>query len=395
MGLVDRWAEWIRGYVVFRVTGGGIERFANLAAGEGVPLWSFRRLGTRVAVGRAYASDFRRLRGPARKAAVQLRTVRRGGLPFLWRRVRRRPGLVAGAALAVALVMALGARVWEVRVYGVADEHAQQIREALAGMGLRPGAARSALDLRAMERELLVRLPSLAWAQVRLRGSVAVVEARLRRDGGSQVLETGDIVATHDGLVTQLFAAAGAPVVQIGEVVRRGQVLIRGHPGAGATPSVRAAGWVRARVWAEGYGEARPYVEVDRPAGPEVRGWLVEVGPWRFHLGAVTPPAGRFRSRVDVYRMPGPAALLPLRLQFVRHQPLQRLRVPLQLEIARRLAEEAALERAAEELGREAEVLRVLRQTWEEPAAEGEGLVRSRVLVEAVLDIGRFQPHRP
>lgn len=395
MGLVTRWTEYLRGYVVFRVVGEGIERFANLAGQGGVRLRALRRLGSQVAVGRAIAGDFRRLRRPAVRAGVQLRIVRRGGLPFLWARLRRRPGLLGGALLAIALVLVLGARVWEVQVHGVEAAEARRVRQVLARLGLRPGVVRPGLDLSSIERELLVEIPSLAWADVRLRGAVAVVEVRPRRDAEAQALRSGDIVATHDGLVTQVLAAAGWPVVQPGEVVRRGQVLISGQPPPGWGRALRASGWVRARVWAEGYGESRLFVEVERPAGPAARGWLVEIGPWRLSVGAVAPPFRRFRSRVTAYRLPGPAGSLPVSVQAIRYEPLERSRIPIGLDAARRMAEEAALGQASEGLGPGAEVLQVLRRTWEEPGGDGQVLVRSRVLVEATLDIGRFRPHAP
>ena len=388
---VARWRQYLAGYVVVRVNGSGIERFLNLAARQGVALEAVQRLGASVAVVRLPARQFARLRGPARRCGVGVRVVQRGGLPFVVRRLRRRPGLVVGAALGAALVAVLGSRVWEVRLQGPPELDRPGVLRALAELGLRPGAARGAVRPEQVERELLLVRPEVAWADVRLHGSVAVVEVRLRRDGEGGVGATGDVVASHGGLVTELSVLQGWAVVHPGEVVRRGQVLISGGSGDSA---VRAAGWVKARVWAEGYGESRLQVEVVEPAGRLARGFSLRVGPWRWQVGAVVPPFRRYRRVAGGrLRLPGPGALLPVEVEHVTYEQLTARSIPIGLPEARRLAEEAAMARALEQLGPQPHILEVRRATWEEQLGRGETVVRSRVQVEALQEIGRFQPH--
>ena len=343
------------------------------------------------------ASQYPRLRHPARRAGVRVRLVRRRGLPFVLRRVAHRPGLVAGAVVALAIMVALYSRIWAVEVDGVTGEQAEQLRSTLLALGLQPGAARAAVDPRRLEQELMAAIPELAWVDVHIRGSLARVEARTRRDDQRLALAPGDVVAASDGLVVQVVAASGWPVVQPGDVVRRGQILISGRPPLGAPADaqpVRAAGVVYARTWAEGFAETGLELRVERPSGHRARGLFLKVGPWQFRLGAVEPPFVRFRTEIRHRRLPGPLAALPLRWDHVIHEELALERFAMDLEQARRLVEERALEQAASRLGPTPEVLTQRLWTWEEATGEGQVLVRSRVVIEAVQDISTFAPHQ-
>ena len=396
MGLSERLADYVRGYVVIRAVGERLPAFLNLASRGGVELRQVSRPGPHALVARVRASQYRHLRHPARRAGVRLRLVRRRGLPFVLGRLAHRPGLVAGVAVALAIMGVLHSRIWAVEVAGVAGEQAQRVRSTLVALGLRPGAARAAVDPRRLEQGLMEAVPELAWVDVRIQGSLVRVEARTRRDDQRLALLPGDVVAASDGLVVQVMAASGWPVVRPGDVVRRGQVLISGRPPLGAPPdarSVRAAGVVYARVWAEGFAETGLELTVERPSGRQARGLLVTAGPWQIGLGAVEPPFVRFRTEVRHRRLPGPLAALPLRWDHVTHRELALERFAVDLEQARRLVEERALEQAASHLGPTPEVLTQRLSTWEEPTGDGQALVRSRAVIEAIQDISAFTPH--
>ncbi|HEY8486411.1 MAG TPA: sporulation protein YqfD [Limnochordales bacterium] len=382
---------FLQGYVVVRLSGENLEGFANLAARRGVRLVQLARVARGVAVARLPAGQYRALRLPARRSRVQVRVVARGGLPFVVQRLRRRPSLLAGFAVAVGVMAALGSRVWEVRVSGPPGSEVAPVREALARLGLRPGVPRRWVQPTELERSLLLQRPELAWAEVRLQGSTAVVEVRPRRSVPLEAAPSGDIVASADGLVTELQVQQGWAAVRRGEVVRRGQVLISGRQGSMA---VRAAGWVRGRVWSEGYGESRRWLPLFEGTGQKLRGWTLRLGSWRLALGQVEPPRTWFRHLGGgQWRLPGAGVWVPLELEWVAYEVLRRTELPVGLEQARRLAEEQAMEQALSGLGPRPDILRVERRTWEEDLGEAGVVVRCRVLVEAVQDLGTFREH--
>ena len=396
MGLAERLFDYVRGYVVIRAAGGDLAAFLNEAARGGIPLRRVRRPGPQVMVALVTAGRFGALRAPARRAGVKVRLVRRGGLPFFVRRLARRPGLVAGFVLAAGMVAILSSRIWAVEVSGVPPPQAEQVKATLGQLGVRPGAARSAIDPGRIEQELIEAVPELAWADVRLLGSLAYVEVRARRDDQRRDLAPGDVVAASDGLVVQVVPWAGWPMVRPGDVVRRGQVLISGRPPLGSSPDVqpvRAAGVVYARVWAEGFAETGLELQLARPSGRKARGWFVAAGPWQWRIGAVEPPFVRFRTVIQGHRLPGPLGLLPIRWDDVVHEELELQRFAVEAEHARRLAEEQALEEAAAKLGPAPEVLEQRVSTWEEETGAGQRLIRSRAVIEAVQNIAVFAPY--
>lgn len=396
MGLAERLVDYLCGYVVFRAAGGDLPAFLDETARSGVVLKRVRRPGPHVVVAHVAAARFGALRRPARRAGVRVRVVRRKGLPFLVRRLARRPGLLAGFVLACAMVALLSTRIWAVEVWGVPPPQAERVKQTLARLGVRPGVSRSAVDPGRVEQELVEAIPELAWADVSLSGSVARIEVRARRDDQRRELAPGDMVAASDGLVVQVVPAAGWPVVQPGDVVRRGQVLVSGRPPLSAPPGarpVRAAGAVYARVWAEGFAEAALELPLARPSGRRARGWLVTAGPWQWRFGAVEPPFLRFRTGVRAHRLPGPLGRLPVRWDEVVHEELEVQRLPVDPAQARRLAEERALEAAVARLGPSPEVLEQRLSTWEEQTGGGQRLMRSRAVVEAVQNIAVFSPH--
>jgi similar to stage IV sporulation protein len=82
------------------------------------------------------------------------------GFPFAVKRVTRRKMLVAGAALFFVLLQLLTARIWFVDVSGHKEVPGERITQMAADYGLRPGVAKEGLDIKAVERKMLLALPS-------------------------------------------------------------------------------------------------------------------------------------------------------------------------------------------------------------------------------------------
>lgn len=398
MALTQRFSDYLRGYVVIRAWGPDTVRLVNELSRAGVHLGSARRVGPHSLVARLAVEDFRRLRAPARRVGARVRLVRKGGLPFVLARARRRPGLLAGLVLGAVLIAALSSRVWIVEVQGAPDPTNEALRSVLARMGVRPGAPKTALDTELLEDALLESVPDIAWADVQLVGSVARVEVRRRRDEQRLEMAPGDVVADANGLVTHVSAAAGWPVVKPGDVVRKGQVLVSGRPPAGVTDGmgpVRAAGVVYARVWYEARAAQALEMRIDRPTGRRVRGWVVRVGPWVLRVGAVEPPFARFGTRVAHHRLPLVGGWMPVGWDSVVHEEMESLGVPLSMSQAKRMAEERALELASSMVDPGSDVLRVLTETQEQDLGSGVRMVQARAVVEAVRQVGRFEPYVP
>lgn len=235
----------------FTLTGLNLERFMNTLQKEGVPLLSARRADRRTLECACYLRDLPRVRQLAGEKGWRVTRERPAQLAAVLGALRRRPGALLGAALALAAALVLSQFVWRVEING-AGPYRADIAAYLEEAGYVPGARRDALDASALERNLTLRYPEVAWFHAYVSNVTLVVD--VTRGVPMPELpsaQPGDVVALRDGIVDSVRVYAGTAAVQAGDAVRAGQVLIRGEErGAdGATVPVAARGAVIARCW--------------------------------------------------------------------------------------------------------------------------------------------------
>ncbi|MFA7175584.1 MAG: sporulation protein YqfD, partial [Kiritimatiellia bacterium] len=239
----------------------------NKAVAAGVTLHDTERLSAHIMVARVSVSAFRKLRGLSRSGHWRLSVLRRVGAPFLFFRLARRKGLVAGGLAGLLLLYLLSSIVWFVEIKGAEQVPRDRILALAAANGLKPGALKSTFTGDVVERQLLLTLDRLSWAYVEIRGTLVVIHVAEKVVPDRELTAPGDIVAAFDGVIEDVIVMRGVPTVQEGDIVRAGQVLISGlipptsslHAeklANGEAPYIKAEGVLRARVWHEGYAEA-------------------------------------------------------------------------------------------------------------------------------------------
>ncbi len=177
-----------------------------------------------------------RLAALCSQAGIETEWTRVYGLPTLRGELRRRWGLIVGAAAAAALLILGESVIWDVRVTGCDRVLTVTEAEAIfAECGVHPGVFRRSLKTDRIAAEAVIRSDKLAWAAVNIRGTTAVIEVREQLEPTNSEYPPPDdgfdgenLIASCDGLVKELEVISGKPVVGRGQLVKKGELLVSG-----------------------------------------------------------------------------------------------------------------------------------------------------------------------
>ena len=248
--LFIRFFHFLTGYVVFIAAGGFPERFVNLCADMGIPVWDLRPQEGRLC-GRTTGSAYLRLRTAARRAGMRLRILEKRGLPFFLRRNRKRVGVPIGAAVFLLVFAMLSSRLWTIGIEGNDRLTDDAVRAALTAVGIHEGMRPDTIDASAAERELLRLLPDVDWIALNVDGSA--LHVALREDA---VPETNEpqapchIVASRDGFLLRLEPYEGQAIARVHTAVQQGELLVSGakEHANGSVTLHHAAGYAEAQT---------------------------------------------------------------------------------------------------------------------------------------------------
>lgn len=247
--LFIRFIHFLTGYVVFAAAGGFPERFVNLCADMGIPVWDVRPQDG-VLLGRTTVPAYRRLRIAAKRAGMRLRVRERRGLPFFLHRNRKRFGVPLGAAVCFMILVLLSSRLWVIEIEGNDMLTSDTVREALREVGVREGMRPDAIDASAAERELLRLMPGVDWIALNVDGSV--LHVALREDAVPDTNEPQKpchIVAARDGYLLRLEPYEGQAIAKINTAVQQGELLVSGaKEHKGGVTLHHAAGYAEAQT---------------------------------------------------------------------------------------------------------------------------------------------------
>lgn len=220
--------HWVLGTATARVSG-DTARFMNIAVKTGLRPIRLQKDGKDVLF-TLYAKDYKKLHKIKQRTHARVKLAEKSGFLFRFRRMLRRPGLLLGTALGVALMLFLSGFYWEMTISGKDIPYAEsEILAAAKRVGVYIGAPRST-DTALASVALLEELPELSWASFNTEGCTVQLELRtsVTKAEGAEHDGTGDIVASRAGLIHSITAQNGTVLVKVGSACAAGQVLVSG-----------------------------------------------------------------------------------------------------------------------------------------------------------------------
>lgn len=278
-----RWDLFLLGFHRFFVSGESAAVFFDACRRRGLHPRGVGRTGEGV-VFLATSAGARSFLEVAAQVGASLEERGVGGVPHLFCRLVRRPGLLLGLVLSLALFVAAHFFLFEVEITGLEGLDEGEVRAELAAVGLYPGRFLPRLDTDGVEAALRQGDGRISFVTVNRTGTVAHVQIKESVEG--EKAPSGipaNLVAKRDGVITSPLVFEGECLVREGDVVREGQLLVSGisdtaNHGFRVT---RAAGKILARV-SETYTVRVPYsFEEKVPTGRKE----CEVSLFFFQLG--------------------------------------------------------------------------------------------------------------
>lgn len=194
-------------------------------------------------------TQLKKLKALAARRGESVRVLGGQGLYWALRRLARRPVLLAGMAMLLALSLILPGKILFVRAEGNVTVPTRLILEKAAQCGIVMGASGRAIRSERIKNVLLSELPQLQWVGVNVSGCVAVVSVRERAEEPQTQQAAGvtSLVAERDGVIASITVTRGTALCRAGEAVVAGQTLISGFTDCGSvTLATRAEGHIEA-----------------------------------------------------------------------------------------------------------------------------------------------------
>lgn len=243
--------EYLRGSYTVTARAESVCRALNVLMKNNVPFYGVKAEGGGL-VGFCLEPDaFRKYVALTAEMTIEYERVTRRGLFAFASGYKMRIGFFIGAVLCAALLAASSFFVWDINVSGQTGLSEKEILKTLEGYGLYIGAYIPNIDTMRLENELVIDTEELSYASINLRGTVAEVVVRERKEKDVENISLpSNLVANCDGQIESIEVRGGMPTVKKGQIVKKGQLLVSGVIDSQAVGYrlVRARGEIYARI---------------------------------------------------------------------------------------------------------------------------------------------------
>lgn len=221
--------RWILGYVKFVAKGMFPERFMNMIAKSNISIWNVKRKGDELSAC-VVADEYKEFKGISRKTGTKIKLLEKHGFPFIINKYKKRKGILIGILLFSLFLYILSLYIWEIDITGDVPDDTTNIESVISDLGLTRGCIKSNLDLSYIEQKMMIEIPSISWASINIKGSLAEVAIKQRKTPPSIVPKTEpcNIKSSMDAQIVRMEIYNGTPVVNDGDAVVKGQLLVSG-----------------------------------------------------------------------------------------------------------------------------------------------------------------------
>lgn len=158
------------------------------------------------------------------------------GIPYIVKKMLRRPVLLLGILIISFLVFYTPSRVLFVEVKGNTTVQSNLILEKASQCGIRFGSSRKHVRSEKVKNMLIAQIPELQWVGVNTDGCVAtihVTERTAEQADENYITGVSSIVASRDGVVLSCTVLRGTALCKTGQAVKQGETLVSGYTDCG------------------------------------------------------------------------------------------------------------------------------------------------------------------
>ncbi|PKG21782.1 sporulation protein YqfD [Niallia nealsonii] len=246
----NHWIEFFSGIVTVKATGKGLERFLNQLLRNNILIWNVKKHGPKSITFQMSLRKVKRFRHLVRGSGCKIEFQRRAGAPFLYKRMLKNSGFLAGIFLFIGLVFVLSNMVWGIEIKGANPATEYKIRKQLDKMDIKIGKLQFfTKELDVIQEELTNSINAITWVGVELKGTTYHFQV-VEKNEPKQVQKTSaqNLVATKTATVVDYFVEEGEKVFTVNQVVKKGQLLVSGTIGKEENTKIVSA---KGKVWGE------------------------------------------------------------------------------------------------------------------------------------------------
>ncbi|WP_202080681.1 sporulation protein YqfD [Caldalkalibacillus salinus] len=286
--------HWWLGYVTIEIKGEKLERLINRMMNQRFAAWDIQRQNKHVATVSMTIEHFFKLRALLKETGCRVRIIKKNGLPFAFKNIRRRLGFTLGIVTFGLLLYLLSSMIWFVEIEGVQlPEDEQVIKQELANLGVKPGSFKFQVeDYQTIQRKIMEVIPDTTWVGFRFEGTTArlkVVEKTLPEIEDRP--NPRHLVAKKKAIIHRMFVEQGQALVKQNEYVQPGDILVSGIIGTEEEPQVVAAtGEVWGEVWYEGSISVPLEQNSERQTGERTKEYYLTFGEWALKVWGFKDP---------------------------------------------------------------------------------------------------------
>ena len=224
--------KYFKGYVYVRLSGYAPERFLNLCGSRDILIWNLKSFadGYEFCIS---VAGFKQLRPILKKTRTHIRIIKKYGMPFELYHYRKRKMFAMGMILFAGLLYYLSGFIWNIEVNGNSYLSEEVVLCFLSGEHASFGAKKKNIDCAALEETLRSRYPEVIWTSIKIYGTKMTVdiqenllpEENYKNDKDNTAR---DIIASDDGVISDMITRSGTPVVTTGMAVKKGDILVNG-----------------------------------------------------------------------------------------------------------------------------------------------------------------------
>ena len=243
------------GYYEFQIRGKKTERLLNELNKNKIPFWAYKKLSDEsgeYSVLKTTIFDAENLLEAAENSHLTATVYKKCGIPFIFERLIKRPGLFVGFFIGFILLYVTSLYIWEIQIPDIEGVSEGEITEALEECGIKIGTFMPEMNVAATENLFLLKNPQFSYISINMNGTVAKIILRRAVTPDSPIDKNGtyNVIASKSGIVEKVEAFEGTPKIEKGDVVNEGDILISGLTKGryGTVRAVHARGEIEAWV---------------------------------------------------------------------------------------------------------------------------------------------------